>query len=231
MGAGTDCGLSLRDRGSLGAMPHFVDLLAPLRRVARRALRRRRVARAYDMAKEIAPDLSPDAQVLDVGCGSGFIAHHLIGLRGARAVGVDVACGTEAAIPYTRYEGRYLPFDDATFDAVLLCYVLHHSADPPLLVREARRVLRPGGRLLVYEDLPITALDRLLCRRHEAAWRARTGPCTFHDQAGWRAVFNAAGFSVSAVRRLSRWRNLGNPVARVRFTLECASGAISASSG
>lgn len=220
MMVGRACALSARDGSRLGGEPRFVDLLAPLRRVARRAVRRRQVARAYDMAKEIAPDLIPEAQLLDVGCGSGFIAHHLVALRGARVVGVDVARTTEAAISYTRYEGRYLPFDDATFDAVLLCYVLHHSADPTLLVREVRRVLRPGGRLVVYEDLPITPFDRFLCWRHEAAWRARTGPCTFLDEAGWRAVFSAAGLSVHAVRRLSRWRNAGNPVARVRFVLE-----------
>lgn len=214
------CALSWRAGDGLGGARRFVDLIDPLRRVARRAARRRRVARAYDMAKEIAAQIEPGGQLLDVGCGSGFIAHHLVGLCGARVVGVDVAPTAEAAIPYTRYQGRCLPFDEASFDVALLCYVLHHSAEPTLLVHEVRRVLRPGGRLVVYEDLPLTAFDRFLCRRHEASWRARTGPCTFFDEAGWHAVFRGAGFTVVSARRLSRWRNAGNPVARVRFVLE-----------
>src|SRR5882672_2177478 len=53
-----------------------------IRRRWRRERRRRRVGRAYDMALEIAHLIPTDSRVLDVGCGSGFIAHHLASLIG-----------------------------------------------------------------------------------------------------------------------------------------------------
>ena len=60
--------------------------------------RRRKVGRAYDMALEIARAIPRDADVLDVGCGNGFIAHHLTGLLGKPVVGLDVGDSTSAQI-------------------------------------------------------------------------------------------------------------------------------------
>ena len=52
--------------------------------------RRRKVGRAYDMALEVARTLPLRANVLDVGCGNGFIAHYLSGMLGTSVVGLDV---------------------------------------------------------------------------------------------------------------------------------------------
>ncbi|HEX5966447.1 MAG TPA: hypothetical protein VFY51_10975, partial [Pyrinomonadaceae bacterium] len=68
--------------------------------------RRRKVGRAYDMALEVARTLPPRANVLDVGCGNGFIAHHLTGLLGSTVVGLDVGAGPSARINYLPYDGR-----------------------------------------------------------------------------------------------------------------------------
>src|ERR1051326_2733592 len=87
--------------------------------------RRRKVGRAYDMALEVARVLPPWADVLDVGCGNGFIAHHLSSLLGKPVVGLDVGESTAAQIKYLPYNGRHFPVRDRSFDAVLLCYVLH----------------------------------------------------------------------------------------------------------
>jgi SAM-dependent methyltransferase len=188
----------------------------------RRERRRRLVGRSYDMALELARVLPQGARVLDVGCGSGFIAHHLSALLGARVSGIDVRKSVDAPIDYAAFDGAHFPADDGAFDAVLLCYVLHHAQDQPAFLREVRRVLRAGGLVVVYEDIPEGAWDTAACRVHDRAWRARTGPCTFRLWEGWGRVFTSNGFEVIAVRRLSRWRNLTHPVRRGLYVLRAS---------
>ncbi len=191
----------------------------PFNRLRMRFLRRRRVGRAYDMAKEIIQYLPRRAQVLDVGCGSGYIAHHLGALLGSAVQGTDIAPTAEAPIAYRPFEGRTLPFGNATFDVVLFCYVLHHARDAAALLEDARRVLRPGGRVIIYEDTPRSWLDRLLCWRHERQWLIRAGRCTFRPDEGWRLLFARIGFRLLWQRPLSRFRDLGYPVSRSLYLL------------
>jgi ubiquinone/menaquinone biosynthesis C-methylase UbiE len=99
--------------------------------------------------------------VLDVGSGAGTLVRWLRS-AGARVTGAE--CGVEmrrraiAADPdhaddYVDAEGQDLPFDDGSFDAVIYSYSLHHVPvdEIPTALREARRVLRRGGRLVVVE--------------------------------------------------------------------------------
>ena len=181
--------------------------------------RRRKIGRAYDMALEIARLLPKYAQVLDVGCGNGFIAHHLHGLLNARVVGIDLGPTTSSNIEYVSYDGRHFPAEDRTFDAVLLCYVLHHAQDAGLVLNEVNRVLRRRGLAIVYEDIPQDWFDRAVCWVHNRQWSPRTGPCTFLPGDGWEDRFNSAGFEILLERRLSRWRNLAHPVSRQFYLL------------
>src|SRR5262245_5536372 len=98
------------------------------------------------------------------------------------------------------------------------CYVLHHAQDVSVVSNEMRRVLRDGGLAVIYEDIPQTWWDRLICTMHDRLWRARTGPCSFHRESEWRVLFESFGFEIVSERRLSRWRNLMHPVCR-RFYL------------
>src|SRR5215813_10387208 len=189
-------------------------ILTTASRRFQRMRRRRKVGRAYDMALEVARVLRPGADVLDVGCGNGFIAHHLTGLLGKPVVGIDVGDSTAARINYLPYDGRHFPVRDQSFDAVLLCYVLHHAQDARLVLNEVSRVLRDGGLAIIYEDIPALWWDRLVCWTHDRQWRGRTGPCTFRVAQGWRKTFSLAGFEIVSERPLSRWRNFAHPVAR-----------------
>src|SRR5687767_8625659 len=84
-------------------LPTPVDEAGWLHLLARRwhrERRRRKVGRAYDMALEIARLIPRNSSVLDVGCGSGYIAHHLSALLGASVLGIDMNEGVEAPIKF-----------------------------------------------------------------------------------------------------------------------------------
>src|SRR5437867_3106571 len=118
-----------------------------------RERRRRKVGRAYDMAFEIARVIPRGLDVLDVGCGNGYIAHNLSAMLGTRVVGIDVMKTTEAPIDYRHYYRTSFPVSDQSFDAVLLCYVLHNAQDAPVVLNEIRRILRDNGLAVIYEDV------------------------------------------------------------------------------
>jgi 2-polyprenyl-3-methyl-5-hydroxy-6-metoxy-1,4-benzoquinol methylase len=82
-------------------------------------------------------------EVLDVGCGDR--PYDPLFARAARIVGLD-APGNELADVHGTIDA--LPVEDESFDVVLCLQVLEHVPDPALAVRELRRVVRPGGRVL-----------------------------------------------------------------------------------
>ena len=194
-----------------------------LRRL-RRERRRRKVGRSYDMALEVGQMIPAGASILDIGCGNGYIAHHLSALRNANVTGIDLQHETEAQIKYRQYDGVSFPVEKESVDAALLCYVLHHTQDLQTVLSELRRVLRRGGMAIIYEDIPDSAWDRMLCSIHDLKWRKRTGPCTFRTRTEWQRVFNLYGFEVVTERSLSRWRNLAYPVKRRCYVVKLKPG-------
>jgi SAM-dependent methyltransferase len=105
--------------------------------------------RAAEIDK-IASCLPPGARVLEVGAGTGRQAMDL------RARGFDVEAieipnsnyAQDRLFPITDYDGRHIPFPDATFDVVFSSNVLEHVRDLTGLHAEIRRVLKPGGMCL-----------------------------------------------------------------------------------
>lgn len=109
------------------------------------------------------------ARVLDVACGTGLVsaeAKRLVGPTG-EVLGVDPSEGMRAVATRRRgiivREGTAdsLPFPDGTFDFVVMGYALRHVADLVASFREMRRVLRPGGTVMILE---ITAPEQRLAR-------------------------------------------------------------------
>ena len=105
------------------------------------------------------PDLLDSAGItagtvmLDVACGPGLVSA-AAAARGARVAGVDFSPNmvTEArrrnpGLTFQEGDAEALPFADASFDAVVIGFGLHHFPLPGRAIAEARRVLRPGGRL------------------------------------------------------------------------------------
>jgi SAM-dependent methyltransferase len=82
-----------------------------------------------------------NARVLDVGCGDGLISALLRQQRSDISVsGIDVLPREKTHIPVEMFDGERFPFNDRSFDVVLFSDVLHHTIDPEILLREARRV-------------------------------------------------------------------------------------------
>lgn len=171
----------------------------------------------------LAPHLHDGDRVLDVGCGSAWVTAALAS-RGHETWGIDIVdCRRAALDHFALYDGVTIDFPDASFDVVLLAFVLHHvpDDDKPRLLAEARRVCRRA--LLIVEDTPRTAFDRLVSRRHGEKYRrsiGSTAPFGFYTQGEWEQLFARERLELIESRRLGRFcRDWLQPYARAFFAL------------
>jgi len=108
--------------------------------------------------------LTPQSQVLDLGCGLGGAARHLAAASGGSVIGVDLSpdycraaavltgwLGLGERVRFAAADALALPFADRSFDVVATQHAAMNIADKPRLYAEVRRVLRPGGRLALYD--------------------------------------------------------------------------------
>ena len=119
--------------------------------------------------------VAPGMRVLEVGSGLGLLAS-AVAARGASVTGVERSPEQIAAaapnVTYIEGDAHDLDFPDASFDLVYTRYVLEHVGDPERVVREMRRVARPGARVVACEnDISLLRLDPP-CPSFEAAWQA-----------------------------------------------------------
>jgi ubiquinone/menaquinone biosynthesis C-methylase UbiE len=134
----------------------------------------RRLLRGFyrRIATDLASSIPAGAAVLDVGTGPGVLLVELARRRSdVRLTGVDLSPDMIAAASrnLSEYGERAtarvgdatdLPFPDTSFDMIVSSISLHHWDHPDRAARELARVLRPGGRLVVY-DFPFAPFDKL----------------------------------------------------------------------
>lgn len=116
--------------------------------------------------------LAPDARVLDVGCGTGAAVDYLRQRHGLAAMGLDFSAvlleegaRTHNGSPLVRARAEQLPMADGCFGAVLCECVLSLCPDPQHVLGEMRRVLQPGGHLVL--------TDVYARENHAAKWTGR----------------------------------------------------------
>lgn len=145
--------------------------------------------------------LRADAEVLEIGTGTGGMLHGLLG-RGLRVRGVEINPALIAEsrtwfgdLPVQPVSGVMLPFPDASFDLVLSFDVFEHIRDSDAHLREVTRVLRPGGRYLVQTPSrwPNTVFETI---RWKSLTRWREDHCALHTPGALRRRLEAHGFSV-----------------------------------
>jgi SAM-dependent methyltransferase len=140
--------------------------------VARRqALQADRHAELGARLQRLLAPLAGDERALDVGCGTGALAYALAPLVGT-VVGVDLSeeylaaarADAPANCTFVTGDAEALPFPYGDFDLVGCLRVLHHARRPELVVAELARVTRPGGRILLVDQLgdvdPIRSLEQ-----------------------------------------------------------------------
>jgi ubiquinone/menaquinone biosynthesis C-methylase UbiE len=118
------------------------------------------------IAADVAAAAPDGARVLEVGCGPGHLSNRLTRQRGLEVTGLDLdpamieraranadhaGHGDEPRASFLVGDVAALPFPDGSFDLVVSTLSMHHWADPTAGLAEIGRVLRPGGRALVWD--------------------------------------------------------------------------------
>lgn len=112
---------------------------------------------------EIVAHLGPKS-LLDVGCGRGFLLDRFADAGLTGLTGVDVYDDVESERwNYARGDvTAALPFDDASFECVVAGEIIEHVPDPDGFLREIRRVLKPGGTLVISTPNMVSWANRIL---------------------------------------------------------------------
>jgi ubiquinone/menaquinone biosynthesis C-methylase UbiE len=169
--------------------------------------------RAADVTQRIADvlaELRPD-RVLDLACGPGVLAR-LLSEHARVVVGADLTdavlrvarrgTGDARNVGFVRSLAERTPFRTGAFDAVVLRLALHHFARPADQLAEVRRLLRPGGRLVVLDI--VTSPDAETAMLHNAIETLRDpSHARFVPMATLQAGLRDAGFAVLSE---SSWR-------------------------
>ncbi len=116
--------------------------------------------------------LAPGTTLLDVGCGVGGPARVAAALHGCRVTGIDLSAdfvdlarslterlGLGSQVTFDIGSATELPYADASFARAMLNHVGMNIADKAAVFGEVRRVLEPGGRFAVYEQMFLRAGD------------------------------------------------------------------------
>jgi ubiquinone/menaquinone biosynthesis C-methylase UbiE len=114
-------------------------------------------ARTNYLIDKLTPHLREHSSVLDFGASDGRLAYHLQSQLDCIFTCCDVYPQEKQFVPVVKFDGDVLPFEDSSFDCVMLIDVLHHDSQPEKVLAEAVRVAR--STVLVKDHIWATRLD------------------------------------------------------------------------
>lgn len=173
----------------------------------------RHIAGAVARGEALASRLPGAGLMLEIGCGTGGLL--VAAARSGRSiVGVDVAsrwlvvarrrlADHGLRLPLVAAGGDQLPWPDATFDAVAADSVLEHLDDPASALREWRRVLKPGGELVVWSPNRFTLTTDPHLGLWGVGWLPRAWVPSYLSRRG-RTDWPPGVLSAFEARRLAR---------------------------
>jgi SAM-dependent methyltransferase len=151
---------------------------------------------------------------LDLGSGTGRVTPSLASAFGGPAYGVEpsekmraqaLAHAGHPAVTYAAGSAEDIPIPDASCDAALLFFVWHHVSDREVAAQELRRVVKPGGRLFVQENLSDKIPD-VWWFRVMPEWRD-VDAAQFRSEAEVRGDFTDAGWTLVAREEITWLRS------------------------
>ena len=166
-------------------------------------------------------EAGPGDEVLDVATGTGAVARELLRQKGCAVVGVDqspemLAVAREdlpATVKLVEACAERLPFEDASFDALTVTYLLRYVDDPGATLAQLARVVRPGGTIASLEFAVPAGLWRPLWRAYVGVVLPAAGRMV---SPGWLEVGHFLGGSIREFwrrypldRQLELWRAAG----------------------
>jgi len=151
--------------------------------------------RSRILSGHLASIIPDGCRVLDVGSGDGLLGKLIFQLRPDIIIsGIDVLTRPLTHIPTEEYDGKTIPYVNDSFDVVIFIDVLHHTTDPMILLREAKRVARSS---IVIKDHLVDALfARQTLSFMDRVGNARHGislPYNYWSREKWLDAFNTLG--------------------------------------
>jgi SAM-dependent methyltransferase len=183
--------------------------------------------------KQMAPHLNAGDRVLDIGGGTGRFGYFVQQALGTHVVGTDILDYADSPIEMRVYNGKRLPFANASFDACLLAFVIHHCRDHDAIFQETLRVTR--NKIIIFEDTYDSVWQMLFVRWNDFQTNILQGlikvlkgfakisitqmplPFTFRSVQAWHDYFSRYPVTIEA----EELRYMGyKPLTKVMFCLK-----------
>lgn len=163
----------------------------------------------YQQVREINEHLKPEFKVLELGCGKGFNSFYLASKnKSSKFYGIDISnkhlnyakkkADTLNNLNFNYGDFHSLNFDDGVFDVVFELESVCHSDNPEIVLSEVNRVLKTGGRFILYEGFRTSDFSKLSqTQKKSASLIEKTMAVNAgHNVSEWLEIAKKAGFSV-----------------------------------